>query len=139
MKQQYGYESWSDLGIHIYDELSQIFKGIDTTKVSIKTIYGDTDSIFNRLVVPGISQYETRKIAIALGNLSVGLINLVLPNPQNLQYEKVLHPLIIISKKKYVGNLYENDPDKYKQKSMGIDIKKRSISPICRLICRQII
>lgn len=76
-----------------------------------------------------------RKIAIGFGNISVKLINLVLPRPQNLQYEKVLQPLIIISKKKYVGNLYENDPNSYVQKSMGIDIKKRSTSPICRLIC----
>ena len=41
----------------------------------------------------------------------------------NLEYEKVLWPFIILTKKRYVGNLYEEDPQKYYQKSMGIVLK----------------
>jgi DNA polymerase elongation subunit (family B) len=54
-------------------------------------------------------------------------------------YEKVLYPFVIVSKKRYVGNLYEEDPNKYKQKSMGIVLKRRDNAPIVKIICGSII
>jgi DNA polymerase elongation subunit (family B) len=45
-----------------------------------------------------------------------------------------LYPFIIFSKKRYVGNLYEFDINKFKQKSMGIVLKRRDNANIVKKI-----
>lgn len=57
-----------------------------------------------------------------------------LPEPQKLNYEKSLYPFILFSKKRYVGNLYEMDDTHFKQKSMGIVLKRRDNAPIVKKI-----
>lgn len=54
--------------------------------------------------------------------------------PQVLEYEKTFHPFILFSKKRYVGDLYEFDPDKYSRKSMGIVLKRRDNALIVKII-----
>jgi hypothetical protein len=57
-----------------------------------------------------------------------------MPSPQKLNYEKTLYPFILFSKKRYVGNLYEFDINKFKQKSMGIVLKRRDNANIVKKI-----
>eukprot|EP00798_Chlamydomonas_sp_ICE-L_P027977 gene27977-biopygen5922 len=59
-----------------------------------------------------------------------------LKKPHNLEYEKTLFPLILLSKKRYVGLLYENDPDEPapKQKSMGIALKRRDYAQVVKRV-----
>lgn len=45
--------------------------------------------------------------------------------PMELSYEKTLMPFILLSKKRYVGMLYETDPNKGKLKYMGLSLKRR--------------
>jgi len=45
--------------------------------------------------------------------------------PMDLEYEKTLMPFILLSKKRYVGMLYEDDPNKGKLKYMGLVLKRR--------------
>ena len=45
--------------------------------------------------------------------------------PMELSYEKTLMPFILLSKKRYVGMLYETDPHKGKLKYMGLSLKRR--------------
>jgi DNA polymerase elongation subunit (family B) len=45
--------------------------------------------------------------------------------PMNLAYEKTLMPFALLSKKRYVGILYEEDPNKGKLKYMGLSLKRR--------------
>jgi len=45
--------------------------------------------------------------------------------PMELAYEKTLMPFILLSKKRYVGMLYETDPNKGKLKYMGLPLKRR--------------
>ena len=45
--------------------------------------------------------------------------------PMSLAYEKTLMPFILLSKKRYVGMLYEEDPNKGKLKFMGLSLKRR--------------
>jgi DNA polymerase elongation subunit (family B) len=45
--------------------------------------------------------------------------------PMELSYEKTLMPFILLSKKRYVGMLYETNPNKGKLKFMGLSIKRR--------------
>jgi DNA polymerase elongation subunit (family B) len=74
-------------------------------------------------------------IAINLGIMASVLINVALPDNMKQEYEKVLWPFAIITKKRYVGNLYEKNPEKYKQKSMGIVLKRRDNAPIVKIVC----
>ena len=41
-------------------------------------------------------------------------------------------PFCLLSKKRYVGMLYEDDPDKAYRKSMGIVLKRRDNAPIVK-------
>jgi DNA polymerase elongation subunit (family B) len=45
--------------------------------------------------------------------------------PMELSYEKTLMPFILLSKKRYVGMLYETDATKGKLKYMGLSLKRR--------------
>jgi DNA polymerase elongation subunit (family B) len=78
-------------------------------------------------------------MGIRIGIWAGTLIDTLLPAPMSQIYEKVLYPLILQGKKRYVGNLYEKDPEHYKQKSMGIEIKRRDNAPIVKLILTGII
>lgn len=110
-----------------------------------KTVYGDTDSIFVNM---NVSNKETNEHltdhsglvkSMNLGILCGDLINQILPVPHNLEYEKTFWPFLITSKKRYVGNLYEFDPNKYYQKSMGIELKRRDNAKIVKKIVGNII
>jgi len=105
-----------------------------------EVIYGDTDSIFIKfptISVSGIPMTgkDALPIAIAAGQRAAREIKRILPKPQSLEYEKTLFPFILLSKKRYVGNLYEDDANKKpKQKSMGIVLKRRDNAQIVKII-----
>jgi DNA polymerase elongation subunit (family B) len=71
---------------------------------------------------------------INLGKLASMFIKKRLPHPHNLEYEKTFHPFCIMSKKRYVGNKYEEDPKKFKQSSMGIVLKRRDNANIVKKV-----
>ena len=52
--------------------------------------------------------------------------------PHDLEYEKTFMPFILLSKKRYVGMLYEEDPDKCKRKAMGLVLKAPRQCPYCK-------
>jgi hypothetical protein len=58
----------------------------------------------------------------------------MLKAPHDLEYEKSFWPFILLSKKRYVGNLYEQDDVHFKRKSMGIAIKRRDSAHIVKKI-----
>ena len=103
-------------------------------------VYGDTDSIF---IVFRNEDASGRKLAgraalassIRQGQAASRGIKAQLAPPHNLEYEKTMFPLLLLSKKRYVGLLYEDDPDaKPKQKSMGIALKRRDYAPIVKQV-----
>ena len=102
-------------------------------------IVKNTDSIFCKFPIynnAGQRVYgkEALPFTIKLGQHIEREIKTIMPVYQNLAYEKVLWPFILLSKKRYVGNLYENDPNKCKLKSMGLAIKRRDYAPIVKVI-----
>ena len=104
-----------------------------------ETVYGDTDSIFinfNPKDGEGnkLTGKEALKESIQLGLDVEKNIKPLLKIPHKLEYEKTFWPFILLSKKRYVGNKYETDPDKYKQNSMGIVLKRRDNAPIVKYI-----
>ena len=92
-------------------------------------IYGDTDSVFftfnlhqnGKRVDAQIALDVTIKLAQDAGRLAT----MFLKKPHDLEYEKTFLPFCLLSKKRYVGMLYETDPQSCKRKSMGIVLKRR--------------
>jgi DNA polymerase elongation subunit (family B) len=106
-----------------------------------EVIYGDTDSIFCKFPLTDkegneVFGKDALQFAIDIGKDVEKHINVpdIMPSPQKLNYEKCLYPFILFSKKRYVGNLYEMDTTKYKQKSMGIVLKRRDNAQIVKKI-----
>tara|TARA_B110001469_G_scaffold123902_2_gene136645 strand:+ start:8579 stop:12487 length:3909 start_codon:yes stop_codon:yes gene_type:complete len=104
-----------------------------------KIIYGDTDSIFinfNPKDEKGniLKNKEGLKRSIELGVEAEKYIQNFLKPPHKLEYEKTFWPFILFTKKRYIGDKYEFDLDKYKQTSMGIVLKRRDNADIVKHI-----
>ena len=131
------WKSKEDFFEQFYEIMRKTFKG---KTVDPYIIYGDTDSVFFNMKIQDNKtgeigrDKEALKQSIEAGMMASHAINLLLPQYESQEYEKVLHPFIIISKKRYVGNLYETDPNKFKQKSMGIVLKRRDNAQIVKIV-----
>lgn len=94
-------------------------------------IYGDTDSVFFtfNLKNPNTDQLirgkKALEITIEIAQDVAKLCTQFLISPMELSYEKTLMQFILLSKKRYVGILFETDPNKGKMKFMGLSIKRR--------------
>ena len=86
-----------------------------------------------------ITDKRTLDHGMEMGKLSGELIKTHLPFPHDCEYEKTFWPFAILTKKRYVGNKYDDDPNKYKQDFMGIVLKRRDNAPIVKEICGGII
>jgi DNA polymerase elongation subunit (family B) len=100
-------------------------------------IYGDTDSVFftfNLHTLEGepIRGKKALEITIELAQQAGHLASSFLKEPHDLEYEKTFMPFCLLSKKRYVGMLYETDPEKCKRKEMGIVLKRRDNAPIVK-------
>ena len=65
------------------------------------------------------------EITIKIAQDAAKLCTQYLKAPMELSYEKTMMPFILLSKKRYVGMLYEEDPNKGKMKYMGLSLKRR--------------
>lgn len=94
-------------------------------------IVHNTDSVFfvfnltNCETGEKIVGKDALEITIELAQEAAGYASQFLKPPMNLAYEKTLMPFALISKKRYVGMLYEEDPNKCKLKYMGLSLKRR--------------
>jgi DNA polymerase elongation subunit (family B) len=103
-------------------------------------VYGDTDSLFVDFAVrnpetgvplKGTEAVEaTMHITEEAGKFITG----ALKPPHDFEYDKVFDQFIIFSKKRYVGNKYEESATDFKQTSMGIVLKRRDNAPILKTI-----
>ena len=106
-------------------------------KTQAEYIYGDTDSVFftfNLQTPDGkpIRGKEALEITIEIAQEAGHLASKFLKGPHDLEYEKTFMPFCLLSKKRYVGMLYETDPNKGKRKEMGIVLKRRDNAPIVK-------
>ena len=100
-------------------------------------IVHNTDSVFftfNLQTPDGkpIRGKEALEITIELAQEAGHLASSFLKGPHDLEYEKTFMPFCLLSKKRYVGMLYETDPNKCKRKEMGIVLKRRDNAPIVK-------
>ena len=100
-------------------------------------IYGDTDSVFftfNLKTLEGIkiTGKKALELTIELAIEAGELASKFLKPPHDLEYEKTFDPFLLLSKKRYVGMLYEMNPNKGKRKSMGIVLKRRDNADVVK-------
>ena len=130
--------------IYAKDMIESVYNNvnIDTKhgnmKINAEYIYGDTDSVFFtfNLKDPNTNKdvrgQKALEVTIDLAKEAGQLATQFLKAPHDLEYEKTFMPFCLISKKRYVGMLYEEDPHKCKRKSMGIVLKRRDNAPIVK-------
>lgn len=105
--------------------------------VTASCVYGDTDSVFFKLRMVGqdgrvITGKEGLALTIEIAQVIGNTATKFLKPPHELEYEKTFLPSIFAAKKRYVGMLYEFDPNKGKRKEMGLSIKRRDSAPYLR-------
>ena len=94
-------------------------------------VYGDTDSVFFTFNLEDpktgekIRGKKALEVTIEIAKDAAHLCTEFLKPPMELAYEKTLMPFVLLSKKRYVGMLYENDANKGKLKYMGLSLKRR--------------
>lgn len=100
-------------------------------------IYGDTDSVFftfHLSTIDGekITGERALEISIEIAQEATHMVSQFLKQPHDFEYEKTFSPFCLLSKKRYVGMLYEHDYKKGKRKEMGICLKRRDSAPIVK-------
>jgi DNA polymerase elongation subunit (family B) len=99
-------------------------------------IIHNTDSIF--ITVPSKLETKSNKKEIIEEAIENGIIiaddiTKAIGRPNMLlEYEKVFLPLVLFSKKRYVGNKYEENGTDFSRNSMGIVTKRRDNAPILK-------
>jgi DNA polymerase elongation subunit (family B) len=106
-------------------------------KTRAEYIYGDTDSVFYTFNLEDLDGNPIRgkkalEITIELAQQVGDISAKFLKGPHDFEYEKTFMPFCLLSKKRYVGMLYEKDPNKCKRKEMGIVLKRRDNAPIVK-------
>ena len=107
-------------------------------RTNAEYVYGDTDSVFFKFNLTDVTTGEkilgqkALEITIELAKQAGELASMFLKNPHDLEYEKTFMPFCLLSKKRYVGMMYEDDHHKCKRKSMGIVLKRRDNAPIVK-------
>ncbi|KAJ3125027.1 DNA polymerase zeta, partial [Nowakowskiella sp. JEL0407] len=90
-----------------------------------RVVYGDTDSLFVSL--PG----RSKESAFQIGNAIVQEMTKINPYPVKLKFEKVYHPCMLLTKKRYVGFMYETiDQKEPIFDAKGIETVRRDGCPV---------
>jgi DNA polymerase elongation subunit (family B) len=123
----------------VYGDAVMDTKNHGKVRTKAEYVYGDTDSVFftfNLETLDGkpIRGKDALEITIELSQEAGALASKFLKKPHDLEYEKTFMPFCLLSKKRYVGMLYEYDPNKGKRKEMGIVLKRRDNAPIVKEI-----
>jgi len=89
-------------------------------KCNAEVIYGDTDSV---MILFGV---DNVKEAMELGKDAGARVTKKFMRPIKLDYEKVYDPYLLLTKKRYAGLLFDNDPNKYRKlDAKGIETVRR--------------
>jgi hypothetical protein len=106
--------------------------GFNTDSVFLKFKYNRDDFELNRR--------DTFRLATNCGdNLTENIFN---RKPIELEFEKVFHPFVLLTKKRYIANKYENPKDPFELKCVdakGIALTRRDYCPMVKKCYKQII
>ena len=101
-------------------------------------IVHNTDSVFftfnlqNKDTFESIVGPQALELSIEIAQEACHMVSSFLKAPHDFEYEKTFMPFCLLSKKRYVGMLYEHDVTKGKRKEMGIVLKRRDNAPIVK-------
>ena len=106
-----------------------------------RIVVHNTDSIFCVFPQNGETSYAIKQKghaailpSIQLAMQASAEFRKTIKAPHDLEYEKTFWPFILLSKKRYVGNKYEQDDKVFKQNSMGIVLKRRDNAPVVKTV-----
>lgn len=112
--------------------------------VTATCVYGDTDSVFISWVIVVAAGHSTLQegtelhgkealpIAIGVSQQAEHLASSCLRAPHTLEYEKTFLNWLLLTRKRYAGDLYEKATDKPKLKTMGVISRRRDNAKIAR-------
>jgi DNA polymerase elongation subunit (family B) len=126
------------------DVIDKVYGGGRDPRCDAVIVYGDTDSVFVMFrpkdaagnVLKGDAAMKPSQ---ALANEAGKLVSSFLKPPQDLEFDKIMHPFALFNKKRYVGVLYEEDGRTGElvskgMKSMGLALKRRDNAPIVKVV-----
>ena len=132
----------------VIKKIEELYLNTDDFVYDIETVEGNfntgyplivknTDSVFFTFHLTDLDGNKIKgkkalEMTIELACEAGELATKFLKDPHDLEYEKTFDPLLLLNKKKYVGMLYEMDPNKGKRKEMGIVLKRRDNAPIVK-------
>jgi len=100
----------------------------------------NTDSLFiefnprDPITGERLKDREAREAVIDLTTEAGHLVSHALKPPHDFEFDKVFDPMLMFSKKRYAGKMYESNPDDFVYKYMGIVLKRRDNAPIVKKI-----
>lgn len=127
------------------DENTESFNSITIPLfISIRIIYGDTDSIFTSIQ---FNRNDYRKNRIDTFKLADDLADTITKDlfnrkPIQLEFEKVFQPFILLTKKRYIGKKFSDLRDPFKLKEItksGIAITRRDYCQMVKNCYNEII
>ena len=123
----HGYNKWVKAGKPMSNDETK------ETRCNATYVDGDTDSVFINFQVPAKGKealQPVKDLAIESGQVCTQSLKA----PHDFEYDKIMWPFCLLSKKRYVGNKYEDDLEKPSMTSMGIVMKRRDNAPIVKVI-----
>lgn len=115
------------------ETLENAIRKVNTTAAwGAEVVYGDTDSMF--VLCKGV----TRHRAFEIGHEIAAAVTAANPAPIKLQFEKVYHPSVLVTKKRYVGWKYEGSADAEPVfDAKGIETVRRDTCPLVAKLMRK--
>lgn len=116
---------------NVYGNLEYETSKYGLVKCNAEYVYGDTDSVFFTFNLKDVNTgkdirgRKALEITIEIAQDAAKICTQFLKPPMELTYEKTLMQFILLSKKRYVGILYETNPNEGKMKYMGLSLKRR--------------
>jgi DNA polymerase delta subunit 1 len=120
-------------------------------------VYGDTDSVMVKFTTKTTQKYLEAvnsgskdiermrciciKESIDLGKIVAKKVTEDLfKSPINLEYEKIFCPMLLLSKKRYIGKLYSDDPSKFdKMDNKGVVLTRRDNTSLLKKVYKKIV
>jgi len=127
-----------------YEKGELSVKDLDTVqKIDLSVVYGDTDSVFVKLIPEGISLDD----AGAVGEKISGIISKELPDPMELEFESFARRSIFLAKKRYAVWVFEHGregwTDSIKVKGMETvrrdwcELTSKTLSKVLELVLKE--
>ena len=112
--------------------------------LDIQVVYGDTDSVFLKFKYNREDFKKNREDTFRLATIcGDNLTNNVFDRkPIELEFEKVFHPFILLTKKRYIANKFENTKDPFDLKGVdakGIALTRRDYCPMVKKCYKKVI